>query len=381
MWYEPDIENQMRDRFTRCVRNCKRIVENHGILSVNDFRGGISTPSLMRHGHFGPQWSCEAYNRPLWQNGHSEQHMLRILLRKYLNALGHAVTGNTEYDLNVARNNCMMNKSAYKIQHWYRTHVHKCILKHIEYGLPVKVQLLSKCDGRLSMPDPSTEYSFWKYKNMGKGVHRMYFKYLSSWKIDTIYCNKWYVEYHNMVPKFYVYDSEHSAARVFNVKITTVNRKVPLLSLPISLLEHENRLKACKIIQYRWRRYLNKLSNSAFIIQTFYRMYCVKIMRPFSLVPKSGTDNTPYIGKANLKLSKPWVEKPSFKMIYFYVNDTVISPDCYKKGGPNGPTKMKWTFDILNRNIHWFYKYGFELKTRSWEYGKDFSIRIVKLKV
>ena len=378
MWYEPDTNNQMQ-RFERCVRRCKQTVDNHGIRNINDFRGLMSMPNLMRSGQYGPQWSCHAYNRSLWQNGHSEAHIYNVLMRKYLNVLGHAVTGNTEHDLHVARDTCIKNRAAYKIQYFQRMRAQRRILNHIDGGLPVKMTVLSKHDGKLSLPSPNIEYSIWKYKNLGKGVYRMHFKYIAPWKTDIIYCNKWYVEYVEHVPEFYVYDSEYSAARVYTLKITTVDRQVPLLVLPISFLEQEKRLAACETIQRMWRRrYWKTLNQSAYLIQTLWRVYCMKRMRPFYLVPLACTDSKPYIGKSNLKLTQPWCQKPSFRMVYFYVNRRIMSRDCYTKGGPNGPTIMDWTFDIINGDIHWFYNYGFELKQSIWEYGRDFSIRITK---
>ena len=101
---------------------------------------------------------------------------------------------------------------------------------------------------------------------------------------------------------------------------------------------------------------LHRANNAVTCISRVWRWYQVKRMRPFSIVPTSHTDSTPYLEAVHYITKR--LEKPSFKMIYFKINNTIVGIDR---------SVMQWEFDN-DGNIY----FG----TRKWVYGVDFTIRI-----
>jgi hypothetical protein len=104
-----------------------------------------------------------------------------------------------------------------------------------------------------------------------------------------------------------------------------------------------------------------------------WRLYQIKRMRPFYLVPTMHTDSKPYLFRP--KLDEPWKQKPSFRMVYFLINNEVTTKDCDNKGGCVGPTKMDWKTHKME-SLCWDCNPKGEVSLRHWEYGEDYTVRI-----
>ena len=99
-------------------------------------------------------------------------------------------------------------------------------------------------------------------------------------------------------------------------------------------------------------------------------------MRPFYLIPTPHTDSRPYIFQPKYKLYKL---RPSFGMIYYKINNKILTKDMDRKGGPDGVQRTSWYFDTDAKSIYWTYKVGSMIfEVRKWIYGRDFTIKITK---
>lgn len=99
----------------------------------------------------------------------------------------------------------------------------------------------------------------------------------------------------------------------------------------------------------------------------------IRKMKPFYLEPLPSTDSTPKIEK--LILPRLWSQKPSFLMIYFLINNKILSKDCAVKGGPNGPTYVEWQF--FDDRIVWYSDLiASKPKEHIWYLGIDYNLKI-----
>lgn len=135
--------------------------------------------------------------------------------------------------------------------------------------------------------------------------------------------------------------------------------------------------KSAITIQRTYRLYLKKrLNRLVIILQRKWRLKQVNHMRPFYLIPTPYTDSRPYIFQPKYKLYKL---RPSFGMIYYKINNNIITKDMDRKGGPPGVQRTSWYFDTDAKCIYWTYKIGSMIfEVRKWVYGRDFTIRITK---
>jgi hypothetical protein len=111
---------------------------------------------------------------------------------------------------------------------------------------------------------------------------------------------------------------------------------------------------------------------SAEVIQKKWRLYQIRRMRPFYLVPLPSTDSMPYLVRP--KMAYQWKQKPSFRMVYVLVNGRVITTDCSIKGGPSRVTDMNWTTMDMAK-LYWNTT---PETVRRWDYGKDYTVRITR---
>jgi hypothetical protein len=135
--------------------------------------------------------------------------------------------------------------------------------------------------------------------------------------------------------------------------------------------------KGAVVIQRAYKSYLNKrLIRIVVVLQRKWRLNQVSRMRPFYLIPTPYTDSRPYIFQPKYKLYK---RRPSFGMIYYKVNNQIITKDMDRKGGPPGVQRTSWYFDMEANCIYWTYKIGSMIfEVRKWIYGKDFTVKITK---
>ncbi len=130
----------------------------------------------------------------------------------------------------------------------------------------------------------------------------------------------------------------------------------------------------------QWYRLTKKKRESlhkyALVIQKRWRLYQIKRMKPFYLVPLPTTDSHPYLIRP--ELNEPWKQKPSFRMIYSFINNEVIAMGSLYNGGPRPVAKMDWHTQNMSV-IYWDLKPNSPVVAlRRWKYGKDYSVRITK---
>lgn len=135
--------------------------------------------------------------------------------------------------------------------------------------------------------------------------------------------------------------------------------------------------KSAIVIQRSYMLYLKKrLIWLVTILQRKWRLKQVDHMRPFYLIPTPHTDSRPYIFQPKYKLYKL---RPSFGMIYYKINNKILTKDMDRKGGPGGVQRTSWYFDTDAKSIYWTYKVGSMIfEVRKWIYGRDFTIKITK---
>ena len=120
------------------------------------------------------------------------------------------------------------------------------------------------------------------------------------------------------------------------------------------------------------KRERERLHPYARTIQKKWRLYQIRRMRPFYLVPLPSTDSMPYLVRPTMAYR--WKQKPSFRMVYLLVNGRVITKDCSLKGGPSTVTGMNWTTMDMS-NLYWNPTPG---TVRRWDYGKDYTVRLTR---
>lgn len=98
-------------------------------------------------------------------------------------------------------------------------------------------------------------------------------------------------------------------------------------------------------------------------------------MKPFYLEPLPSTDSTPRVEK--LILPRPWLQKPSFLMVYYLINNKIITKDSAVKGGPNRPQFVEWQF--FDDKIVWYSDIiSSNPMEHTWYLGKDYTLRLAE---
>ncbi len=165
--------------------------------------------------------------------------------------------------------------------------------------------------------------------------------------------------------------------RMLNKKFSGLGKKAMVRAMVNNYLKentcHPDKMYISKAyISYRAKR----MDRSVRIIQKRWRFKQIRHMRPFYLEPTQHSDSRPYLYHPKYNLYKV---KPSFRMVYFKVNNRIVTRDLDTKGGPRGVHSTSWYFDLTSESIYWTYTVGYTIfEVRKWIYGKDFTVKITK---
>lgn len=412
------------NRFDSCLAEAKALIAKYDIKG-RYARPGV--PALMRCSKYGGnKWSCSVYQGWLVRNGLCRSAIVQELVFNFLSSISHEPVMSSwreEYDGNIPPcmpdeyNRELHNLATFNLESAERISKRRQaailiqlafkkkrrrdhrenILNGDHFGIRLNLHndsLLKAKAGEewFKLPQEGVEYTFSEMvKETGVFFNRKYFVFERSahfdedlykecdwrlsWDLDHIMCRIHVCGKDStiLIPcnEFSIYNIDEDQFYERNPDLYYRSRPMDSLSdtgsmdslsdtdsMP-SLCEHytEAEERAVECICKRWR------------------LYQIKRMRPFYLVPTMHTDSKPYLFRP--KLDEPWKQKPSFRMVYFLINNEVITKDCDNTGGCVGPTKMDWKTHEM-KSLCWDCNPKGEVSLRKWIYGEDYTVRITK---
>ena len=160
--------------------------------------------------------------------------------------------------------------------------------------------------------------------------------------------------------------------KMLNKKFSGLGKKELVREMVHNYLRENTHITSTVYLSYRMKRMDHLVRH----VQKKWRFKQIRRMRPFYLEPTQYTDSRPYLYHPKYKLYKL---RPSFRMVYFQVNNKIITKDMDTKGGSPGVHRTYWYFDIPSECIYWTYRIGSAIfEVRKWIYGKDFTVKITK---
>lgn len=402
------------NRFDSCLAEAKALIAKYDIKG-RYARPGV--PALMRCSKYGGnKWSCCVYQGWLVQNGLCRSAIVQELVYNFLSATSHEPVMSSwrkeyidnyphaptdeynrelhnlaTFNLESAERISKRRQAAILIQRVFkkkrgRDH-RENILNGDQFGIRLNLHndsLLKAKAGEewYKLPREGVEYNFSRVvKETDVFLKTKYFmfecsapfdaglfkecEWRLSWNLDHIMCRIHVCGKDStlLIPcnEFSIYNIDENLFYERNPDLYYRSRPMDLSdtdSMP-SLDEHytDVEVDAVEKIQKKWR------------------LYQIKRMRPFYLIPTIHTDSKPYLFRP--KLGEPWKQKPSFRMVYFLINNELITKDCDNKGGFPGPTKMDWKTNQM-KSLSWDCNPTGEVGIRRWVYDQDYTVRITK---
>lgn len=403
------------NRFDSCLAEAKALIAKYDIKG-RYARPGV--PALMRCSKYGGnKWSCSVYQGWLVHNGLCRSAIVQELVYNFLSSISHepvmsswrkeyidnyphAPTDEYNHELhNLATFNLesaerisKRRQAAIRIQHAFQKKRRRDHRRNILNGNHFGVRLNLHNDSLLKakvgeewfkLPQEGVEYTFSEMvKETDVFFNRKYFvfersapfdadlyrecEWRLSWDLDHIMCR---IHVCGKDTTILIPCNEFSIYNIDEDQFYERNPDKYYRSWPLDSLSDTDSLPSLDGI------YTDREEHAVECIQEGWRLYQIKRMRPFYLVPSMHTDSKPYLFRP--KLDQPWKQKPSFRMVYFLINNEVITKDCDNKGGCVGPTKMDWkTYEM--KSLCWDCNPNGERCLRQWTYGEDYTVRITK---
>lgn len=421
-----------KNKFNTCLKAADHLISKYDIKG-RYWRPGVD--SLTRCSKYSgcAQWRCYHYQGGLVNYGLCKRAVVQELVYAYLKAIGHQpITSswkkayNESYKLSKsvtrsynkerhdlvyinlfqAQSLTRRRRAAITIQRAFlkkrKADHHKNILHGDDYGIRLNLHadtIYSAKPGEewLKLPQEGVSYNYSRTvieKNTLYSTKYILFKrsapfhdclykeceWRLSWDFDHIKCpmhfqgNTIYI--HLNLQEFSLYNNDEDMFYEQNPNLHYRDREIDTDSMPDLVSGYTQKEINCVEAIQGWYRISKKkrkyLHPYATKIQRKWRLYMVRRMRPFYLVPLPTTDSKPYLVRPFMMYQ--WKQKPSFRMVYIMANKEVLTKDCVLKGGPSRVTKMHWhTTDMSS--LYWNPTPD---TVRRWDYGRDYTIRITR---